>query len=288
MKSTHIVPSAISRIRIADYCGNVFPLLGSKSATKKAIAARRLLLNGRPAKTGDFVQPGDHIVLKDSGVKSIKKYDIDLPIVYADDYLLLVNKPGGIAVNGNRYKTVENALADHNHDNPQPDALPRPVAVHRIDVPTCGLVLLAKTKTALIEMSRAFQQNKVDKTYIALIHGRPPSAMKITIPVDGKKAKTDLHLLRTVSSRVFGHLSMVELKPLTGRTHQLRIHLQEIGHPIVGDKQYNDNKTIQGKGLFLCAKAIRFAHPLSGEALEVEATVPGKFDRVLNREEQRY
>ncbi len=286
---THKVKSVSPNTRISDYAGQIFPILGSKSAAKKAIAAGRLYINQKTAKTGDYVVAGDVLQLKGTGIKKVKQYDIDLPIIFQDNHLIIINKPGGIAVNGNRFKTVENALANINLNNKEADALPRPIAVHRIDVPTCGLVMLAKTKTALIKMGKAFQQNKVNKMYKALVHGKTEKKGEINTPIDGKKALTKYESTRLVPSRNFKTFSFLDLKPVTGRTHQLRIHLKSIGHPIAGDKQYADHiRTIHGKGLFLCSCKMEFTHPSTRKRMKLEIEFPKKFVRIMDREAKRY
>lgn len=285
----HTVLDVDGKEDVISYCADHFRILGSRSAVKKAIAGGRLLLNGKTAGFSDRLRNGDRLELKGSGIQKAKKFDADLEIVYEDDLLLVVNKPGGIAVNGNRNKTVENAVADRNRQNPQPDALPRPVAVHRIDVPTSGLVMLAKTKTALIEMSRAFQEGEVHKEYRAVVHGKMPAGGTIRKPIQGKEAETRCQTLETAPSRVFGHLSLLRLQLITGRTHQLRIHLWGEGHPIVGDKDYmDDRKTLLGKGLFLCSCKMQFKHPGTGGLIELEIEPPGKFGRLLERERERF
>ena len=285
----HKVPFTKRRIRISDYCGTVFSVLGSKSATKKALAKNNILLNGRIAKTSDFIKSGDIIELKQSNTRAIKKLDVDVDIVYEDDYIVIVNKPGGIAVNGNRYKTVENAVANLNQNNQQPDALPRPVAVHRIDVPTKGMVILAKTKKALINMSRHFQEGNVDKKYLAVVHGKVKPNGQIDQPIDGKKSITNFETKRVVPSRVYKDISLVELSPVTGRTHQLRIHMKDLGHLILGDKEYARNeKTLLGKGLFLCACGLNFPHPITNKQMEFKIPPPARFEKLMDREEQRF
>jgi len=285
----HKVKNLKTKTRISDYCGQVFPILGSKSATKKAIAKERIFLNGKVASTADFLRNGDFIELKGTGIKAIKKLDVQIPIIYEDEYLMIVNKSGGIAVNGNRYKTVENAFAHHNQNNQQEDALPRPIAAHRIDVPTCGLVVLAKTKTAQIQLGKAFQNNQIKKTYIAIAHGTLAETGTFDQAIDDKNATTHFKVLKKVPSQSFGHLTKVELQPVTGRTHQLRIHLSNAGHPIVGDKMYlGEQKTILGKGVLLCASRLVFKHPITNEDLNIHTEPPAKFNRVLEREEARY
>ena len=266
-----------------------FPILGSKSAVKKAIAGGRLFLNGKPATLSDILKKGDRLELRGAGFGKAKDFETDLEIIYKDDSLLVIKKPAGIAVNGARNKTVENALAGVIPAPDQKDALPRPVAVHRIDVPTTGLVLLARTKSALIALSRAFQENEVKKEYFAVVHGKLPEKGRIDKPVNGKSALTEFETIRIAPSRVFGHLSLVRLHPITGRTHQLRIHLKSEGHLIVGDKQYADGgKTILGKGLYLSACRLQFNHPETGKPLDIRIPPPVKFERLLEREKERY
>ncbi len=285
----HQVTQPLSGVRIVDFCGDIFPILGSKSATKKAIASGRIFLNGQTASSGDYVNKGDQIELRGTGVKKIKKYDIDLDILYEDDHLVIVNKPGGIAVNGNRYKTVENALVGKAQPSQKEDALPRPVATHRIDVPTKGLVLLAKTKTVLTGLGKSFQENKIKKAYIAVVHGKLPERGDIQEPIEDKNARTLFERLETVPSLKFGFLSLVKFIPITGRTHQLRLHAKNIGHLILGDKLYaEDEATLMGKGLFLCAYELEFQHPATNETLRMSIDPPHKFLRLLKREKERF
>lgn len=285
----HQVKKVRPNTRIVDYCGTAFTILGSKSATKKAISAGRILLNGQKATTANFVKVGDMIEVKGSGVSKLKKLHIDIPIVYEDDYIIVVNKPAGIAVNGNRYKTVENGVAAFAKISSQNDALPRPVAAHRIDVPTKGLVVLAKTKTALINLGKAFQTNQIQKTYFAVVHGKPPMKGTIDEAIDGKKSVTEFETVKIVSSRVYRHLALVALHPITGRTHQLRIHLNNQRHLIVGDKEYaNQQKTILGKGLFLCACRLEMKHPITEKDLKIEIKPPARFMKLLEREGERF
>ena len=169
------------------------------------------------------------------------------------------------------------------------DALPRAVAVHRIDVPTKGLVMLAKTKSALIQMGKAFQENRVKKEYQALVHGTPPANGVINTTIDGKHAETHFETIQTVSSLKFSKLSLVKLMPQTGRTHQLRIHLAQENHLIIGDKEYAENTpTILGKGLYLCACRLQFKHPRSQKNLDIQINPPTKFGKLMEKEAQRF
>ncbi len=292
----HRVKSLSRKINIVDYCARNLAILGSKTAVRNAIQEKQLFLNKKPASISDFVKNGDFISLEKS--KNTRKKEnkvhkanpnIELPVIFEDAHLIIVNKPGGIAVNGTRNKTVENAIKGQYIKSKETDALPSPVATHRLDVPTKGLVMLAKTKTALIQINKAFQAGKVDKVYYAVVHGKIPESGRIDEPIDGKKSITEFERIKVVPSRIFGHFSLVKLKPITGRTHQLRIHLNNLGHLIVGDKLYAaKQKTILGKGLFLCACTLSFIHPISGNSIQVEIDPPARFERLLQKENDRF
>lgn len=276
-------------VLLIEYGRKAFPALGSKTAVRKAIDAGRLLKNDKQARTGDTVKRGDRLTLIGSGLPKVRSFQAKIDIVYEDNHLLIINKPAGIAVNGNRIKTVENALAGVVRISKRADALPYPLAVHRIDVPTKGLVLLAKNKYCLTALAKAFENNEVQKEYLAVVHGRSAPKGTIDRPIKKKPAVTHFETLQTVPSRVFEQLSLVRLKPVTGRTHQLRIHLKERGHLIVGDKQYaGEQKTIMGKGLFLCACRLQFQHPATGKSLDIRIDPPDRFEKLLEREAERF
>jgi len=287
-KWEHRVIKISEPTRIVDYVGEAFHMLGSRTAARKAIADGRITLNGKKVYPSDMIKENDKIVLKGTGVSKARKFDFDIEVVFEDDYLILVNKPAGIAVNGDRNKTVENALARIRKSNAE-DALPRPVAVHRLDVPTKGLVLLAKTKSALIRLGRAFENNEIDKQYYAVVHGIPDKQGIVTKKIEGKDSETHYFLERTVKSRVFENFSMVRLKPITGRTHQLRIHLASIGNLVVGDRLYaKEKRTILGKGLYLCACKLSFTHPITKKQVMFAIDPPQRFFRLMDREESRF
>ncbi len=286
---SHTVSGINEPTRIVDYIGDAFDMLGSRSAARKAIADGRVKMNNTKVYPSDTIKNGDEITLKGTGIRKAKKFDFEISSVYEDDHIIIVNKPAGIAVNGDRHKTVENALAGVVQKSKLNGALPRPVAVHRIDVPTKGLVMLAKTKSALIKMSELFEKNNIEKEYLAVVHGKPTSNGKIKSLVNGKKAETYYTVEESVASRNFKHLSLVRLKPVTGRTHQLRIHMVSIGHLIIGDRLYaKEYKTILGKGLFLCACKMIFKHPETNKKITVSIQAPARFYRLMEREKNRF
>lgn len=285
----HFVESVKRDTLLFDYCTQVMPSLRTKSVANKAIIEGRIKVNGEIATFETRIKKGDKIELLKKQTSIPAPFGLPVDIVYEDNHLIVVNKPGGMAVNGIRNKTLENVLPRIAHQSPLPDALPHPIANHRIDVPTKGLVLLAKTKSALIALNKAFQDRQVQKAYYAVVHGQLSGEGTIDSPIQEKRAITKYESLRIVPSRNFGHLSLVKLIPVTGRTHQLRIHLQSLGHLVIGDREYaKGQETILGKGMFLCSCRLAFQHPASGQMMDIEIPAPNRFNRVMDREEQRY
>ena len=287
----HIIPKINDQIRIADYCLKVFKSIPSKTGVKKAIALGMITIDDQKASTGQYAKPGQRIRLyRPKNIPQKKAYKAELEIIFEDGDFIVVNKAGGIAVNGNRFKTVENAILNQFTPSHYSDALHRPRPVHRLDVPTCGLVIFAKTRKAQVSLGKQFQTQKVNKVYCAVIHGTPKTSRGIiNRKVDGKAASTEYEVIYSKPSRKFKSLTMVELRPRTGRTHQLRKHLRAIGHPIVGDKLYgNPNEMLLGKGLLLCAKSLWFKHPRTNKLVQLNIDPPPKFEGVIKREGDRF
>ncbi len=283
---THIVSGLEEEIRFVDYIIGVFDGFETRNAVKTGIKKRRFLINGINAETGIWMKEGDSIELLERNEKP-KAYDLDIEVVYEDDYLAIVNKLAGLVVSGNQFKTLENCLVDQLKRSPVEDALDWALPVHRLDAPTSGLVIFAKSISARRKLGEMLEQKQITKIYHAVVHGVPTEGI-INAPIDGKESSSKLELIRSVASPQNEHLSLVRLEPITGRTHQLRIHCQSIGHSIVGDKKYeNENGTFRNKGLFLSATQVSLSHPNTGKALQVEIPLPNKFESLLNRELRR-
>lgn len=286
--SKHIVPEHSSRQRLSDYCCGIFAALPSRKSVKKAIRAGRLLLNGKQGNTGDWVKPGMQIDLL-APEKTRPDYELRLEVIHEDQHIALINKPAGIPVSGNQFRTIANTLPFNLKPSSAPDALAAPFPVHRLDSPTSGLLLIAKTGSAHQHLGQAFEQNKIKKIYQAIVTGKPPESGTIELPIEGKPAYTRYELLQSVPSLKNEQLSLLRLFPSTGRTHQIRIHLAQIGHPIMGDKLYGEpGKIYQGKGLFLCATGLQFSHPKSAELLPFVINPPNKFPLLLQREQRMW
>lgn len=275
--------------RLSDYAVGVFEAIPTRKGIKKAIKKGAIHVNGQVGTTGTWVEEGDEVVLYDLDESLPKVYEFDLPVVFEDDEVAVINKPGGIAVSGNFFKTVQNALPYNLTKSTAVDALRIPRPVHRIDAATCGLLLIAKTKSAHLHLSKQFEQKTIQKQYQAIVIGELPEQGRIETLIDSKPSTTIYERVKVMPSLKNTFLSFVNLYPVTGRTHQLRKHLAGINHPILGDKLYGkEGLILWKKGLFLCAVALSFRHPTTEKFLNIRIEAPNKFRTILEREARRY
>jgi len=287
--NTHIVPKGVEEIRLYDYAAKIFPTIPSRKGIKKAIAREEIMVDGKKTSTGHWVKEGQRIDLLESSANPPKEYNLDLEVIFEDEHLAIINKPAGISVSGNQFRTIQNALIGNVSLSKEEDALRWPKPVHRLDGPTSGLLLIAKTAKALVKLGQQFEQKLIKKKYVAIVMGKTPESGVITSDIDGLKSLSEYITLKTINSLRSKQLSLVELMPKTGRTHQLRIHLSSIGFPILGDKKYgNVGNVLEGKGLFLCALGLEFNHPITSEVLSINTELPYKFNSLLEREEKRW
>jgi RluA family pseudouridine synthase len=286
---THIVPEGVGSVRLQDYVLDVISSISSRQGLKKAIKRGMIRVNGVTVSTGLWVKSGQRIELYDLELPPSKVYEMRMSVVYEDDYIAIINKPGGINVSGNQFKTVQNALPFNLRPSMRKHALPVFRPVHRLDNPTCGLLLVAKTADASNHLGRQFENRTIKKRYRAVVIGDLPEKGKIDMQVDDKDAITTYRLIRKTRSIRNQFLSLVDLYPETGRTHQLRIHMAGLGMPILGDKIYGtQGEILRGKGLFLCAAGLDFIHPETGEQMNISIDVPYKFGRFMEMEEKRW
>jgi 23S rRNA pseudouridine1911/1915/1917 synthase len=266
----------------------------SRARWQKAIAAGLVRVNGAEARASDAVEAGDVInaapppAAKPPAHASAE--DIPLDIIYEDDDLLCLNKPPGLVVHpaaGHWQGTLVNAILHHCADVSDGGHPLRPGIVHRLDKDTSGCILVAKNDTAHTALARQFAERAAQKTYLAVVRGRPRATGGV---VTGAIARHPVHRQRMAISRrpsaraaettwkvlhSAGNLSLLECRPKTGRTHQIRVHLKHLGHPIAGDRVYGGGADFPRQ--LLHAWKIAVDHPSTGQRLEFEAPVPDEF-----------
>jgi 23S rRNA pseudouridine1911/1915/1917 synthase len=246
-----------------------------------------VFINGQVAKSGNKLREGD-IVSVDEGTLFSEPEPIDLPVLYEDENVVVINKPAGVLTHSkgslNSESTVASFILPKINDKQLRGN--RAGIVHRLDRATTGVIIAAKNPNALKYLQKQFQQRKAKKIYYAVVEGWPdPAGAIIDAPIqrnpkkpqtfmvgnDGKNAQTEYKTLE-VFNKDGSKYALLELKPATGRTHQLRVHLAYIGHPIVGDGVYGQ----AGAYTFLHAKSLEITLP-SGERRIFEASLPKTF-----------
>ncbi|MCB9223505.1 MAG: RluA family pseudouridine synthase [Crocinitomicaceae bacterium] len=285
----HQVPADIAAIRVYDYCNGLFEAIPSRKGLKKSIDGGLILVNDQVVKTGYWLKGGENIKLIEKEIKPPGTYFKDLDIHFEDDHLAIIYKPAGLLVSGNQFKTVVNALQHNLKPCELPDALPWPRPVHRLDKATSGLLIIAKSKRAVMKLSQMFEEGEISKTYHAIVLGKLEGEGEINTTIDGKNAQTFYKSIGIYHSLRSTFLTLVELHPKTGRTHQLRIHLSELGHAILGDPLYSpEHLKLKHKGLFLTADLLEFTHPVNYERIKIAVDLPKKFAKRLESESKRW
>ncbi|MCO4771523.1 MAG: RluA family pseudouridine synthase [Deltaproteobacteria bacterium] len=257
----------------------------SRNGARREIKAHRILLNGQVVETSRIAKAGGELTLlaPDEPPPALA---IDIPVVWIDEHLAVVLKPAGLITSGNHAKTLARAVPHNIGPSSASDALPFARPVHRLDARTSGLVLVARTRTALVGLGRALQERHVQKRYRAVVGTRLEGEGVIESPVDGKEARSRWAVVQHSRSIVTDWATTLDLWPETGRTHQLRVHCASLGAPILGDDLYGNR--LRGQGLFLSAVQLDLVHPATGEPLHVEVPEPAKFTAFREREAKRY
>ena len=272
----------------------------SRSMIQKLIEDGEILVNGQTKKISYKVHTGDEIEINIPEPKetNIKPQNIPVEVIYEDNDIIVVNKPKGMVVhpaNGNPDGTLVNAILALCKDNLSGiGGEIRPGIVHRLDKDTSGLLIIAKNDLAHKNISEQIKNRQVKKIYIALVKGNvaedeatidmpigrsAKDRKKMAVRKDGKTAITHFKVLKR-----YNKYTLLEIKIDTGRTHQIRVHMAEIGHPVVGDMVYSSGKNEFGiEGQMLHAKSLDFRHPVTGKEMHLEADVPQYFVDVLNK-----
>ncbi len=281
----------------------------SRSRLKKLIADGHVTCDENPVKDPAFkVKPGQdfHIIVPEPEEATPRPQDIPLHVVYEDDQLIVVNKPPGLVVHpapGNPDHTLVNALLAHCGESLSGiGGVKRPGIVHRLDKDTSGLMIAAKTDTAHAVLAKQFASHSMERAYLAVVRGvpsppqgeiignigrNPKNRKKMAVlPRGGKPALTRYRLIRTLGKSDPPVASLVECRLATGRTHQIRVHMTKIGHPLVGDPLYGrawrpagvPDDTAAAIAAFkrqaLHATMIGFEHPTSAKKLKFEQEIP--------------
>ena len=273
----------------------------SRSKIQRMIEANEILVNNLPIKNSYNLHIGDEITINEDYTEEVEitPENIPLDIYYEDDYLLVVNKPSGMVVHpaaGNQEKTLVNALMYHcNNQLSSINGTVRPGIVHRIDKDTSGLLLVAKTDEAHIDLADQIANKTVTRKYLALVQGiinedtatidapigrDSDDRKKMTVTdINAKEAVTHLKVLER-----YKRATLIECNLETGRTHQIRVHLNYINHPIVNDPVYGYKKLDNPEfGQMLHAKTIGFVHPVTKKYLEFTANPPKDFEEILEK-----
>ena len=276
----------------------------SRTAIKRLLDEGKILVNGKKQKPSYKPEVGDIITIEIMKPKEVelKPQDIPIDIIYEDKDIIVVNKPKGMVVhpaNGNPDGTLVNAILAKCKDSLSGiGGEIRPGIVHRLDKDTSGLLIIAKNDQAHINMSKQIQDRKVIKKYIALVKGvigentatidmpiarSTKDRKKMAVDPKGKEAITHYKVLQR-----YDKYTLLEIKIDTGRTHQIRVHMSYIGHPVVGDMQYSNGKNEFGiEGQMLHSRYLEFDHPITGKRLKLEAPLPEYFEQVLKELEGR-
>ncbi len=286
----HVVENQVIDERLVDYCIGLFPQLSSKNAVKKALKRKELMINNQIGESHIWVKKNDVILLVDNETNLPHPFPLDIEIVYEDEFLVVIDKPSGILVNGNQFRTVENALIGKTRVSRELDAFKWAKPVHRLDSATSGLLILSKTLSAHQKIAKMFENRKIKKVYHAIIMGELTKEEGIIdASLNNLPAETSYSLIKSVPSLKSGFVSLIKLMPKTGRTHQLRIHCAGMGNPILGDKLYGEKGTVLlNKGLFLAATELNFIHPIFQTEINVKIKCPPKFGTQLLKEHRRW
>jgi len=288
----------------------------SRARVQEMIAEGKVLVNDAPAKPSLKLRGGERITVLGEAhrapLKAIAE-EIPLDIVYEDDDLAVINKPAGMIVHAgagatddarNR-GTLVNALLHHMASLSKVGGELRPGIVHRLDKETSGLIVVAKNDAAHRKLSAQFAAREVKKKYVALVHGwvkkdsgtlaqsisrDPLRRMKMTTRLEGgRTAITHYRVVRRLDTK-YGKFTLLDIKIDTGRTHQIRVHLSTIGHPVVGDTTYGAPRQARGKNAvtslprnFLHAAELQFQHPRTGETIALKSDLPEELREFLRK-----
>ncbi|MCI1890754.1 MAG: RluA family pseudouridine synthase [Schleiferilactobacillus harbinensis] len=269
----------------------------TRSQIQKWIKEERVTVAGKPVRAKEKVPAGTVVIITPADPEPIQAEpeDIPLAIVYEDDDVIVVNKPQGMVVHpapGHYHGTLVNALLAHGQLATINGAI-RPGIVHRIDKDTSGLLMVAKNDRAQQSLTAQLKAHKNERKYLAIVHGviqedsgtidapiarNPKDRKKMAVVIGGRPAVTHFKVLAR-----FRHYTYIQAILETGRTHQIRVHMAYIGHPVAGDSLYGPTKTLPGHGQFLHAATLSLTQPTTGKELTFSVAPPKIFQDTLNK-----
>jgi 23S rRNA pseudouridine1911/1915/1917 synthase len=284
----------VSGVRLDKFVGDRCPEL-SRTHAQKFIAAGFITVNGRPAKPSLKLAVGDRVAVSipPESPLQLSPEAIPLKIVYEDDDLLVIDKPAGLPVHpapGHPSHTLVNAVLAHLPALAEGNESLRPGVVHRLDKDTSGLIIVAKNRPAHENLSDQFKSRSVAKSYIVLVKGKlspqsgiieaaigrdPRNRQRMAVVSKGREARTEYRVLRYI-----GDYTLLEIRPQTGRTHQIRVHLAAIGFPVVGDATYGVPSPHLSRQ-FLHASRLGFSLPSTGQYAEFTSPLPPDLEKAL-------
>jgi 23S rRNA pseudouridine1911/1915/1917 synthase len=287
-----IVPAEQTRQRLDRFLAQALPAF-SRARLQTLIRDEFVLLNGKAARPRDLVRTGDIVELREPEIEKVEAQpeQIKLDVIFEDDDLLVLNKPAGIVMHpgaGHQQHTLVNALLAHCQNLSGIGGKERPGIVHRLDKETSGALVVAKNDATHRDLSSQFAARTMTKIYLALVAGtlrktsgvidkaiarHPVHRQRMSIARrQGRSAKTEYRVLRSGNE-----ISLVECILHSGRTHQIRVHLHHLGHPVLGDKLYGGKRAGDYPRQMLHAWKLAFRHPRSGDEMSFEAPVPTDF-----------
>ena len=282
-------------VRLDKFLSSRFPDL-SRVFIQSLIEEEKVLVNNKKERASYKVNENDEIIMMETEVKEldILPQDIPLDIIYEDEDVIVINKKQGMVVHpasGVYENTLVNALLFHCKDLSTINGVKSPGIVHRIDKDTSGLLVVAKNDLAHNELSNQLKDKTMNREYIAIVHGvilenkgniNAPigrdlnNRIKMAVIKDGKDAVTHFDVLER-----YRNYTLVHCKLETGRTHQIRVHMSYIKHPIASDPLYGPKQTLKGNGQYLHAKKLTFIHPSSKEKMTFECELPDYFTSMI-------
>ena len=272
--------------------------VGSRAEAQRLIDAGRVLVDGTPRPKRHLLSVAEVLEVRPTPapLSMLVPEDVAMTVLYEDEHLLVVDKPAGIVTHpsaGHSAGTLVHGLLAHAIAGGADPT--RPGIVHRLDRDTSGLLVVARSERAHRRLQRMLRERLIERTYLSLVHGATPPALTIDRPIgrdrrirtrmaiahdqEGREAVTHLRRLEDL-----GRFTLLEVRLETGRTHQIRVHLESVGHPVVGDRVYGRREESLGlERQFLHAARLAFPHPETDEPIEVESPLPHDLELALRR-----